>query len=79
MNFRGYKNAGLKVFDVSRSMSISFETYKYSLIYLNKFSDLLYHQTLTEEQKFNRYPISARGSSSKSILKTPVRGRPRSL
>jgi Fic family protein len=51
MNFRGYKNAGLNVFDVSRSISINFETYKYTVIYLNKFSDFLYHQILTEEQQ----------------------------
>lgn len=49
MNFKGYKNAGLNVFDVSRSISINFETYKYAVIYLNKFSDFLYHQPLTEE------------------------------
>lgn len=51
INFKGYKNAGLNVFDISKKVTFSFQTYKYSLVYLNKSVDFLYHQILTEEQQ----------------------------
>lgn len=51
INFKGYKNAGLNVFDISKKVTFSFQTYKYSLVYLNKSVDFLYHQILSEEQQ----------------------------
>jgi len=51
INFKGYKNAGLNLFDISRNISFSFENYKFSLVYLNKFTEFLYHQNLSEEQQ----------------------------
>lgn len=51
INFRGYKNSGLNVFDVTRNISFNFETYKYSFVYLNKSTQFLYHQYLSEEQQ----------------------------
>lgn len=51
LNFKGYKNAGINVFDVSKIISFSFETYKFNLVYLNKSTSFLYHQSLTEEQQ----------------------------
>jgi predicted translin family RNA/ssDNA-binding protein len=33
INFKGYKNAGLNVFDISKKVTFSFQTYKYSLLF----------------------------------------------